>query len=158
MAWAIGTDPTNNLKTVLTTFLTAKLKAAPYKAQMPRRSWKVYAPKGSEPVRESIKILLYTGADEEPANEYSDTGQYVSEEMHLITIDVQSDERGAKADEDVKVFNIIRSVFQSPTERAALIALGVYNISNSADALQIDDVEFKRPLNLKCSTDTIISN
>lgn len=158
MAWPIGTDATNNLKSVLETWLKGRLAASPYKARLPRRHIYIGAPNSSKKISGSIKVLLYTGKDEELPYEFNTPDGYAMEEMHRVTIDVQSDEKGAKANEDAAVASIIRQIMQSPTERAGLIALGVYNVKESADELNIDDVEFRRTINFTCSTDTLISN
>jgi hypothetical protein len=156
MAWAAGTDATNNLKTVLLAWLEGRLAAAPFKARLPRRSLKFAAPKGTEKIAGSIKVLLYTGADENPPHEFDSDDGRVMEEYHRVTIDVKSDEKGAKADETAKVASIIRQILSSPTERQTLIGLGVFNIRESADALELDGVEFNRPINLTCTTDTLL--
>lgn len=161
MPWPAGTNPANNLKGVLAEYLTARLKSAPYKAQMPRtlgklRSFKVYAPTGSEKINTSIKVLLYTGPDEIPPHQFNDGSGQAIEESHRITIDVRSDEKGARANEDAIVADILRRIFNNKAELAALINLGVYNVRESMDELQINDVEFNRTVNLVCSTDTYI--
>jgi len=158
MPWPIGTDATDNLKTVFETWLRGRLTASPYKQRLPRRHIVVGVPNSSKKISGSIKVLLYTGKDDEPPYEFNSESGYTMEETHRITIDVQSDERGAKANEDALVASIIRQIMQSPTERAGLIALGVYNVKESADELEIDGVDFKRPINFTCSTDTLISN
>lgn len=157
MAWPVGVHSAERLKSVLAEFIASRLKAAPYRSQMPRRSYKVHAPRGSEKVAGSIKVLLYTGADEQPPHSYREGDKRVVEEWHRVTVDVQSDEKGARAGEDAQVADLLRQIFTSRTECKALIALGVYNVRETMEELNIDGVEFNRTMNLTCSTDRYIS-
>lgn len=156
MPWAKGTDASDKLKDTLVTWLEAQFATTTIKARLPRRHIVINAPESTRRRGGSIKVPLYTGADENPPHEYDSPAGRVLEEYHRVTIDPHSDEKGARADEVGKVASIIRQLLASPTQRQALIALGVYNVRESADALEIDDVEFNRPINLTCTTDTLL--
>lgn len=156
MPWPSGTDATNEIKTVLVTWLEGRLKASPYKARLPKRHIKVAAPKGSERIPGSIKTLIYTGADEILPHEFDTDAGRVMEEYHRIAVDVKSDEKGAKADEVGKVAAIVRQILSNPTERQALIGLGIYNVRETTEQLFIEGVEFNRPINLTCTTDVLL--
>lgn len=157
MAWALGTNATEQLKLVLVAWLQAQLAASPYKARLPKRSIAIAAPKGTERISGSIKVLLFTGADENLPHEFSVGSNRVMEEFHRVTIDVQSDEKGAPANEAGQVASIIRQLLSMPSQRDTLGASGVYNVREQAEALSQIDVELQRPINLTCTTDVLVS-
>lgn len=156
MAWTLGTDATDKLKATLVTWIEGRFAVTAIKARLPKRSIKVVAPKGTQRISGSIKVLLYTGADDALPHEYKNAaGALLMEEFHRVTIDVQSDEKGAKVDEMAKVAGIIRQ--QLIVGRDALTALGVYDVQETTEELEIDGVDFSRPINLTCNTDVILA-
>lgn len=155
MAWPVGTNTPEHLKQTLETFLEGRLADAQYSSRVPAGNRvQIGVPKdnrrGGNPM---VQVNIYTGADEEPPHEYQTDAGRVQEEYHRITLDCVAGSRNSDAAQVNRVVSTLRAIFGSPAERAALGTLGIYNVRESAEGVEMDEVEFSRPVNLTCTTD-----
>jgi hypothetical protein len=154
MPWAKGTVAATKLKEELMAYIETLREQFPAK-----RHIAVVAPGLSSEKRGGTKVEIHTLPDEEGAWHYIDptTGEEVGEEYHRVSIDVKADAKAGGAQVAEAVYGVLRNNLLSNAGRQALIARGIYNLRQSAEAPEVEDVTFERPLHLVCNTDTFLS-
>lgn len=150
MAWPSGTDSATKVKTELVAWLKTYL---PSRTGIDKRL-KIEAPEKETKRQPAPMVRIYTGPDEqEPREIHASYGNAVVE-WHRITIDVIGDERAAPESTFNAIVSNIRQGLNNQTERAKLIAKGVCNVRSTADALDVANVVYERPVTIICSTNT----
>lgn len=156
MPWATGVDSGSELREKLIAFLDAKIKAAPYKARLPRRHYSVI--EGRPGLRKvGARIEVWAQADERQPHTYFDPVRQVREDYHRITLDVKGDSKSGGIDVTDALLSVLKSLFSQASTLEELIVLGIYNVRQSSETMQIDGVEFNRPLFLSCNTDVYLN-
>lgn len=152
MAWAKGTDSATKVKTELAAWLKTYLSG---RSGIDKRL-SIDVPEKERKRQPAPSVRIYTGPDEQEPREIHASYGNVIAEWHRVTFDVIGDERATTESALNAIVSCIRQGLNNPTERAKLITKGVCNIRSSADALDVTNVVYERPVTIICSTETLV--
>lgn len=169
MAWS-ACNSQEKLRTELEGFILRWFADSSYKSRLPRRKISIVQQGEKQPA--GIVIVIVIRSSNEPTWTYSpqtgvNAGRTITEEQFNIGLVVRADRRNNGVPSVTAVHSVLRSIFSclgGSAERDDLISRGIYNLFDSAEAVEVDpgadDAEgttYHQAMSLVCSTETLVN-